>query len=338
MNSLGELVDRGKTENWGRYRLFGLTLGSNYTFDGRLPPSEGEIDITFACVDQRPIYEAWENTSPTYISPRVNLDGESIFKFYRTDDYQVAHYPDIVDFYLYEQGVICHLLNPAQEELATSHILPAIVSLWLELYEDLYALHASAVCIEGQAIGFLGDSGHGKSTLAAAFTQADYPLLSDDILLIGEKSGSFLARPGYPMMRLWMNEAKHFIPDPENLEIIQAGYDKRRVPVGGENYGRFYDQLAPLTCVYIPQRHPIGDEAKLIQIEDIPPRDAVIELVRLAYSSRLSEALGRNAQRLGFFARMAAALPLRRLVYPSDYADLPAVRSAILDDIGAEMN
>jgi hypothetical protein len=218
------------------------------------------------------------------------------------------------------------------------HILPGIIALWLELNRELFALHAAAVIISGKAVGFLGHSGHGKSTLAAAFTQANYPLLTDDILMVEEKDGAFFARPGYPMMRLWMNEAALFIEEPDKLDIIQSGYDKRRVPVGGNNFGSFYDQIGRLDRIYIPQRLAAGDRLTDIRIDHIPKRQAVIELIRLAYSSRLSEVLGRNAQRLNFFARLAEAVPLARLVYPSEHALLPAVRSAILEDLGTKMN
>ncbi len=46
-------------------------------------------------------------------------------------------------------------------------------------------LHASAVKVGGKAILFCGSSGAGKSTMAAALGNAGYPLLNDDISVIG---------------------------------------------------------------------------------------------------------------------------------------------------------
>ena len=59
-------------------------------------------------------------------------------------------------------------------------------------------LHATTVVMNGQAIGLLGNSGDGKSSLGAAFLQAGHRILTDDLLVIKEdQSGKgFLAFPG----------------------------------------------------------------------------------------------------------------------------------------------
>jgi hypothetical protein len=45
----------------------------------------------------------------------------------------------------------------------------------------ILTLHSSAIEVEGGCVGFLGSSGVGKSTLAAALLQRGYRLLTDDI-------------------------------------------------------------------------------------------------------------------------------------------------------------
>jgi hypothetical protein len=49
----------------------------------------------------------------------------------------------------------------------------------------LLPLHANAVVIDGAACAFSGKSGAGKSTLAAYFSRAGYPVLCDDVCVIG---------------------------------------------------------------------------------------------------------------------------------------------------------
>jgi hypothetical protein len=243
------------------------------------------------------------------------------------------HYAGIADFYLYDRVIICHILDQSQQDLAALHILPAVISIWMEMKDRFVSMHASAVVVDQQAIAFLGHSRHGKSTLAATFTQAGYPLLTDDILLVEDIEGEFKARPGYPFMRLWPDEAKLFTGVYEEFEPIQKGYDKRRVPIGYQHFGKFIDRATPLGCIYLAQRRNSDEESESIHITLLPPRQAVIDLIRFAYSSRLSEALGRNDTRLDFFARLAGQVHVRRLSFPSGHKHLPAVLSALLADL-----
>ncbi len=52
----------------------------------------------------------------------------------------------------------------------------------LLMLRRMLPLHGSAVVIDGRAYSFLGDSGVGKSTLAAALVHRGYPFLSDDVI------------------------------------------------------------------------------------------------------------------------------------------------------------
>jgi len=49
----------------------------------------------------------------------------------------------------------------------------------------------------------LGDSGHGKSSLAACFLAAGHRLLTDDLLVIGESGDYLMAHPGPPRIKLF---------------------------------------------------------------------------------------------------------------------------------------
>jgi hypothetical protein len=58
-------------------------------------------------------------------------------------------------------------------------------------------LHASAVAIDGQGVLFLGESGAGKSTTAAAFSVRGHDVLADDLAAVRvEKSGITLETAG----------------------------------------------------------------------------------------------------------------------------------------------
>jgi hypothetical protein len=105
------------------------------------------------------------------------------------------------------------------------------------------------------------------------------------------------------------------------------------VPVGPGGFGLFCDLPQHLACCYLPQRRDPAESKADIEISPISPRDAVIELVRHSFSARMVSAVGLASKRLGFFTQMARQIPMHRVVYPSDFEHLPAVRDAILADL-----
>ena len=77
-------------------------------------------------------------------------------------------------------------------------VIPLILSRQASL-----VLHGSAVLISGQMIAFLGETGQGKSTIAASLGQQGFPVVTDDCLVVEEKGDQILGLPLYPSLRLW---------------------------------------------------------------------------------------------------------------------------------------
>jgi hypothetical protein len=326
------LSDNSNISTWPTHCLFGLTLASDYPFATRLALSAGAPDLTFTCIDQSPLPGGWEQTTPAYTSPYRNDDGESILHLYRLDACDVLHFTHVADFYLFPDRIVCHPSELAGDPMVETHLLVTVLAFWLER-QGIPTLHASAVVVGGRAAAFLSHSRDGKSTLAAALVQAGYPLLTDDILPVEHTDGAFRGRPGYPTMRLWPDEAQHFLGSCQGLELVHPKLTKRRVPVGPDGFGAFCDTSQRLACLYLPERRDAAEWGAKIEVTPVSLRDAVIELVRHSFTARIVEALGWQPQRLDFFARLVRQVPLRRLVYPSGFAHLPRVREAILQDL-----
>lgn len=89
------------------------------------------------------------------------------------------------------------------------------------------ALHASAVVIDGAAYGFVGAGGEGKSTLAAALAMRGHPVLTDDVLALDGHADGWVARAGYPMVRLWEDSARLLFGDAQALPALSPSWDKR---------------------------------------------------------------------------------------------------------------
>lgn len=77
-------------------------------------------------------------------------------------------------------------------------------------------LHGAGVAFDGGAIGLLGDSGQGKSTLAGALLKAGGRLLSEDLLAFTRLGPDLVVEPGYDRISL--------LPDARDaLGLDQAG-------------------------------------------------------------------------------------------------------------------
>jgi hypothetical protein len=135
---------------------------------------------------------------------------------------------------------------------------------WLN---GFFALHASAVELEGRAIAFTADSGGGKSTIAAALAGLGMPHLCDDTLPLARCGGRFVAIPDNKPIKLWS----------DGLLLTGTGSVKSIDAVPGKHFARpALRASAPL---------PLAD---LVILEDNP----TISLVRLKGSAALAAIAG----------------------------------------------
>jgi hypothetical protein len=256
-----------------------------------------------------------------YESPFKAPDGASLTCLYRADDREVLRFHEAGDF-LVKTDRIEGCVPEAARDLAELRFLGPVLSYWFER-RGLPTIHASAVAVDGQGIAFISRHGGGKSGLAAAMVRAGASLLTDDLLVVDEVDGRWEARPAYPEMRMWPDEAAHFAGPPERLPRVQRDSAKRRVTVGGEGFGSFRDASTPLACIYLASRRQ--ETAGGIEVQPVSRSEALIELVRHSFSARLVEAAGLQPARLDRLARLVRRVPVRHLSYPSGFDRLPEV-------------
>lgn len=169
-----------------------------------------------------------------------------------------------------------------------------------------FVLHASTVSIGGQAAAFVGPSGRGKSTLAAAMARAGHPLIADDMTLI-ETSGPIPSvRPGFPRVKLWPDSAAALDHDLDRLALIHPERTKRSVQLPEA----FHSEPVPLVRCYLLED---GDEDSII----VPPSASVtvLNLIRYTYQASWmhdSGVSGANLLSCGELARSGIVRQLRR--------------------------
>jgi hypothetical protein len=332
-----------------RRRLFGLTLATDFEFETPLPlPSPAqdaeEPDLVFRCTPAPPVEAestepgAWgsdprdadtDAAAPSFSSPIRLESGAPLLVIRKGPREDLIRFSEVADFRVGDRHIHCQLLDPDYAFTVEIHLLGLVMAYWFER-KGIPMLHASAVEVQGHAVGFMASNRGGKSSLAATFVEAGHPLLTDDLLGIQEGAGRFLGRPGYPSMRMWPDQAARFVEDWAELPLAHPWYAKRKISVGPDGFGSFVDRPLPLACCYLPERR---DDVSAVEFEPVPPGEAVIEMVRGSFLSRAVEGLELARERLPLLGRIAGELPLRRLVYPDGFEHLPKVRHAIVADL-----
>ena len=109
-------------------------------------------------------------------------------------------------------------------------------------------LHASAVALADHAIAFVGSEGAGKSTTAALMARKGCAVISDDVVALVERNGSFYVYPAYPYLCLWPDSVTMVYGPDKQLPSFSPNWDKRLLSLTGNDL-RFEAQALPLGAI-----------------------------------------------------------------------------------------
>ena len=172
----------------------------------------------------------------------------------------------------------------------------------------LLVLHGSAVARNGRGIGFIGDSGWGKSTLAASLVERGWRLLTDDLLVIagvGEGGAAPTIVSGHASMRLAPDAAGHLGDREDTLPRAHGLTQKLRV----ERTEAFLDASVVLDRLYVlgTGRHETHHAAPLL------PMHAVLQMVHHTRGQRLLTGGELRVRHLDQCAVLAKEIPVFHL-------------------------
>ncbi|MBI4588188.1 MAG: hypothetical protein HY725_05075 [Candidatus Rokubacteria bacterium] len=224
--------------------------------------------------------------------------------------------------------IACQALNGISRESFHTYLVTQALSFAM-LKQGIEPLHATAVVLNDRTVAFLGGCGSGKSSLGAAFLQAGHTLLTDDLLVVQEADGRFVAHPGPPRIKLYPEIANAFLRERATGTPMNADTRKLVIPLGCRLSAK---AATPLGAIYVlrPEtRRPRGDR---IAIRPLSPRRAVLELIANTFNAAITEP-DRLARQFRLVTRLASGVPVRSLSYPRDLARLPAVLEAIRSDL-----
>ena len=284
------------------YSAFGLTLRSDIALPGLLPgkgPADATVrmDRASSCPAEGPRGTYWSagGSRARHVSPDFG-----IFRIHRGREILITPKPRIGTSLLgaYVMGpVIRHLLHQ----------------------RGYLVLHASAVGIPGGAAAFLGASGWGKSTTAAALHAHGCAFLSDEHTAIRMGSDPPLVIPAYPQIRL----------KPDAVRAL--GRSGKRSAGGSKLLLRasrgFLTKEVPLKRLYVLAEGP------RVEITPLPPAEGFIELLR--HSACLSFIMQMGAMaRFSTYTALAQRIGVSRLERPKSLKALPEIVRTLVADWG----
>jgi hypothetical protein len=292
------------------YIVAGLTVESEFDLPELAPCDNGlakpDVEIRFGSVPQS-LPGATDSALEAEIAPdEVLLKIPGIARYRVTGGRQILVEPD----------------PEAQARDMRLFLLgSAFGALWFQ--RGYFPLHASVVVVNGQAVAFAGDSGAGKSTMAAWMHAQGYPLLCDDVCVIrfDEEAGA-MAFPGFPRLKLWKDALHALDIASEELQRDYSRADKFHLSVSE----RFWIDAVPLRHINI-LRFSDSDAAPCI--EDISPAHAVPLLRDNTYRFQYISGLGLTRSHFLDCVKLARNTQLHYLDRPRNHADMAGCQQLI---------
>lgn len=239
---------------------------------------------------------------------------------------------DVGEFLISKDGrsIRCYRFPQAKPESFHVYLLGQALSFAL-VKNGIEPLHATVLEVGGKAIAFLGDSGFGKSTLAAEFLRAGYRLLTDDLLVLGKGGDQFVAYPGPPRIKLFSEIARKWLGDSATGVPMWPQMGKLIIPLNQEQTCRAPIPLVLFYALASPDEMALETD---IRITALSPRETFVRILAGAFNNSI---LDRQRLQHHFETTevLAHCFTVKELSYPRKLGCLPRVREAILSDLFA---
>lgn len=254
--------------------------------------------------------------------------------------YSYAHLPGGATYIRYEglfhflaspggKHLYCAELGPCAAESFHAYLLGQALSFAL-IKQGHEPLHATCVTTgEDSAIAFLGESGYGKSSLAACFLASGSRMVTDDLFLCRRDRGRYMVQPGPPRLKIYPEVADRFLGPGWRATPMYPGSEKLLVSLAPHFRA---PGPAPLRAIYVlsyPNGEPLSEG---VRIAPLAAKDAFLQLIRGTFNIRLDHP-ERLQRQFAFAHALAREVPVRELVYEREMSLLSAVRSRILADL-----
>lgn len=238
------------------------------------------------------------------------------------DRQQGLVYVKDVGLFTLERGkeIVFTPTSSASEAMIRFYLVGTVMAIILYQRQFL-VLHGSVIDIDGQAVIFLGNSGDGKSSVAAALHARGYKLINDDVAPITLDQEQAILQPGFPQIKIARETAKVLNYDFESLPLLHPAEDKR-------DYRPQYNNIPEPILI---GRIYVLKYSSEFAVKPIPKVMAVQELSR--HSRPIT--LYHRGDALHFFqcASLVKQQPIYHLLRPKNLEQLPQIVDFIENDL-----
>jgi len=319
------------------YPVYGLQLRADQRIPGlqsAILPGAPSVAVHLGMAPEEARDPFLRGDTLTYRSRFLLESGEPVLKVWQLASGALLRvdYFDGMQFWVGAQGTEIWAVWPDSLTLedATAYLLGPVLGFVLRL-RGVTCLHASAVAFGDRAVAFVGDAGAGKSTTAAAFAGRGNAVLSDDIVALLERDGTFFVLPAYPYLCLWPDSAKMLYGAGTTLPRFSANDDKRQLLLTGNGL-RFEEQPRPLKAIFILGERTTGIDAPLV--ERLRPQENLLSLVANSYATNLLN-VEMRAREFELLGRLIAAVPIWSLHAHADPSRIDQLCGLIQSTAGA---
>jgi len=220
--------------------------------------------------------------------------------------------------------IIVDPLPGVDEQVTRLFLLGSALGVLLH-QRGLLALHASAVALRSRAVVFVGDSGWGKSTTAAALHARGHNILADDLIALDmHGTGAPSVLPGFPRLKLSLEPAAALGYDLEKLAVFHPEDERRDCRVS------FQPTSLPLACIYVL------DAGSRQEIELLRPQQAFIELIHHSYAIYFLKNAGATPTHFRQCSQLAGSVPIYRLKRQPSLSVLPEIARLVEEHVGSK--
>lgn len=274
------------------YSIHGLTVQSQFEIAGlrSAPSPRGEADVSIE-LGKAPS----ELAGPVAFADGSQVSGQEI----------LLNVQDVARYWMRDgRSIVVDRYPGARTNDVLIYLLGSGLAGILH-QKGYFPLHASAFVRGDHCVGFMGDSGVGKSTLAALLSLRGFRLLSDDVLVtIPTADRQLLAMPSSVAVKLTPHSASltGFKNHPECFD----GSDQAKLRI--EASERFAEQPARLAALYLLKW--LNPASAPPEVERIQPFDALKVLRQNVYQPALIDAMGREGPFLTFASTVISRVRL----------------------------
>lgn len=287
------------------FELYGLAVASDVPLALNEGHDVGDADIVIA---HTTIPEA---EVPSEDQHYFTYDGTTIH----------VRYPDVATCRITRGEIGVDPDEDVDDAVLTRYLVGPALAAALHLRGWL-VLHASGAVVDGNAVLYLGESGRGKSTLAAWGPAAGHELLTDDVAAVRPTEAGAVVEPGPSFIKLNVDTALILGGSWDRVYGEDTDLPKPHYTLS-EHISR---ESKPLKRIYVLE------EGAETTIERLDHRKAFRELVRNTYVRSFLDHVG-QASHLHQCAAVVNSVPVCRLRRPLKLTNMTAVYDVIEDDL-----